>query len=88
MHLTRGTLSSELVKLERDKYINMSKEEKRKLYKCKNDYITLDEILTWPQFYSDEKLNDENTGEENETKNIKKLHLSFIDILRCEYLKE
>ena len=67
-HLTRGTLSSELVKLERDKYTNMSKEEKRKLYKCKNDYITLDEILTWPQFYSDEKLNDENTGEENEKK--------------------
>ena len=63
MHLTRGTLSSELVKLERDKYIKMSKEDKRKLYKCKNDYITLDEILTWPQFYSDQELNDENTGE-------------------------
>lgn len=61
MHFTRDVLNIELVKKEREKYINMSKKEKRKLYTNKH-YYTLEDIPTWPKYYAENKLSPEKTG--------------------------
>ncbi len=53
MHLTRGFFK---VKETRQAYLAMSNEEKRKLYKCKKDYVTLDKIPTWPEYFKNEKI--------------------------------
>lgn len=62
MHLTRRVLNAELVKQNREKYVNMTKEEKRELYNCGNKYLTLDKIQTWPEYYADKNLNPTKTG--------------------------
>lgn len=35
---------------ERAKYLALTTEEKRKFYKCGDSYVTLDQIVTWPQY--------------------------------------
>ena len=40
----------------RERYIEMSIEEKRKHYKCKSNYTTLNEIETWPVYCKKRKL--------------------------------
>lgn len=55
-HLTRQKYASEAVKLNREKYLNMPIEEKRKLYKCKANFIMLKDIPTWQEYYINEKL--------------------------------
>jgi hypothetical protein len=57
MHLTRGLYK---VKETRQAYLAMPIEEKRKLYKCKNDYVPLDKIPTWDEYFKKEKLNSNN----------------------------
>ena len=34
-----------------DKFLSMPLEEKRKLYKCRSAYVTLDDIPIWPCLY-------------------------------------
>ena len=36
----------------RERFLGMSLEEKRKLYRCGEDYVTLNQIPTWPEFAS------------------------------------
>jgi hypothetical protein len=31
-------------------YSNMPLEEKRSYYRCGNDYVTLDQVLPWPDY--------------------------------------
>ncbi|XP_064621962.1 ADP-ribose glycohydrolase MACROD2-like [Lineus longissimus] len=45
-HVTRAQLWQK----EKEKYLNMPIEEKRLVYKCKDKYLTIDDVLTWPQF--------------------------------------
>lgn len=53
MHFTRGLLK---VKETRQAYLDMPIEEKRKLYRCKKDFVTLDKISTWTEYFKSEKL--------------------------------
>nr|XP_022332441.1 O-acetyl-ADP-ribose deacetylase MACROD2-like isoform X2 [Crassostrea virginica] len=50
--VTRGKLT---VTSERELYINMTKEEKRKLYKCGKKFKQLEDIATWQHFYQENK---------------------------------
>ena len=62
MHLTRNFFNNALkVKENREKFLNMDIDEKRKNYSCKNNYITLDNIPTWTEYYKKAKL-DEKKG--------------------------
>ncbi|KAK3729884.1 hypothetical protein QZH41_005329 [Actinostola sp. cb2023] len=38
------------------KYQNMSPEKKRRLYKCGDDYVKLDDILTWTQYFDEQSF--------------------------------
>ena len=59
MHLTRNFFNSALkVKENREKFLNMSKEEKRKHYSCKDKYVTLDEIPTWTEYFKKANLDE------------------------------
>lgn len=53
------------VKTNRDKFIQMSVEEKRKLYRCKENYVTIDKIQIWPEFYNDYKSNKKSYWQKN-----------------------
>lgn len=56
-HFTRGEFSAFAeVEQNRQKFVNMPREEKRKLYKCKEKYITVDKILTWPEYAQKNKI--------------------------------
>ena len=55
--LTRMSYSKSTIIENREKYLAMSLDEKRKLYNCKNDFITLDKIKTWPEYYQEHNLN-------------------------------
>ena len=37
-----------------EKSLNRSLEEKRKMYACGERFHTLDDVLTWPQYYESE----------------------------------
>lgn len=39
-----------------EKYLTMSLDEKRKNYKCGNNYVTLDQVSRWPE-YASAKIN-------------------------------
>lgn len=53
---TRGEYNKNLVAENREKSLSMTIEEKRKLYKCKQNYITIDKIKTWPEYYKENNL--------------------------------
>jgi hypothetical protein len=53
MHLTRSFLK---VSETRQAYLDKSVEEKRKLYRCKKDFNTLDDIPTWESYFEEENL--------------------------------
>jgi hypothetical protein len=36
--------------------LSLSREEKRKLYRCKDEFIMLDQIQTWPEYFQAEKV--------------------------------
>ena len=57
MHLTRNFFNNALkVNENREKFLNMSIDEKRKYYSCKDNYITLNEIPTWDEYYKKAEL--------------------------------
>ncbi|CAG2213148.1 MACROD [Mytilus edulis] len=39
-----------------DKFLHMPLEEKRQIYKCRNKYNTLEEVQTWEEYYSENKV--------------------------------
>ena len=49
-------------------YINMTKEEKRKLYKCGNQFKQLEDIATWQHFYQENKKRLKKSGDCNSEK--------------------
>jgi hypothetical protein len=56
MSLARGKiLNQEVVHKNRDKYLKMDLQEKRKYYKYKF-FTVVDGLLTWPEYYSKNKL--------------------------------
>jgi hypothetical protein len=55
-YLTRLAYSSKSVPENRAIYLSITLEEKRKLYKCKDNYVTLDQIKAWPQYYENNKV--------------------------------
>jgi hypothetical protein len=55
-YLTRNGYATKAVPENRALYLNKTLEEKRKLYKCRENYVTLDQIPTWPQYYKTEKV--------------------------------
>ena len=57
MHFTRNFFNNAIkAKENREKYLNMSFAEKRKLYSCRDKYVTLDKIPTWSDYFSKFKL--------------------------------
>ena len=44
-------------------YINMTKEEKRKLYKCGKKFKQLEDIATWQHFYQENKKSLKKAGD-------------------------
>ena len=54
--VTRGVFSRSMVPENREKNLAMSKEEKRNIYKCKENFITLNEIKTWPEYYHQNEI--------------------------------
>ena len=40
----------------REKCLGMSLEEKRKYYACRNKYVNIDKIDTWPQYHQKKNL--------------------------------
>ncbi|KAK3774912.1 hypothetical protein RRG08_007269 [Elysia crispata] len=65
-YVTRGSSTLRQTKEEegkkiKEKFLKLKKSEKRKLYKCGEDYTTLDDVERWPQHFSrklavDEKM--------------------------------
>lgn len=51
-YFTRTIASEKQVSQTREAYINKSVKEKRQLYKCKNNFVTLDDIPTWPEYFN------------------------------------
>ncbi len=45
---------------ERENYIKMPIEEKRKLYKCKLNFKTLENVKTWPEYCKENGLESSN----------------------------
>ncbi|XP_074644085.1 macro domain-containing protein RSc0334-like isoform X2 [Tubulanus polymorphus] len=43
--LTRGTMGEQ----EKERYMKMTRKEKRQLYKCKSDFVTLEDVITWEE---------------------------------------
>ena len=57
MHLTRNYANKALkAKENRDKFLSRGLEEKRGTYACRDKYVTLDKIPTWPDYYRKAKL--------------------------------
>lgn len=56
MPLTRGLFRNAEVQENRERFLNMPIEEKRKLYSCEENYITIDKIPTWTEYYRNQKL--------------------------------
>jgi hypothetical protein len=54
--ITRGTCSKSMVLENREKYLAMNKDEKRKFYKCRENFISLNEIKTWPDYYQEYEI--------------------------------
>ncbi|XP_048732445.2 ADP-ribose glycohydrolase MACROD2-like [Ostrea edulis] len=52
--ITRN-VHNESVISDRDKFLEMSKGDKRKLYKCGKKFKQLDDVPTWSEFYSEHK---------------------------------
>jgi len=55
-HVTRGSLRGEHqreVEEAREKFLSMSLEKKRQLYRCKDKFKTLDNVETWPQYFEE-----------------------------------
>ncbi|XP_064604037.1 ADP-ribose glycohydrolase MACROD2-like [Liolophura sinensis] len=48
---TRRVTREAVAKTDREKYLKMSKEEKRKLYKCGSKYTSHEDIPTWPEYF-------------------------------------
>ena len=46
-----------------EKFMSMTKEEKRKLYKCQDKYVEIKSVLSWPEYYEENK---EQLGEDGE----------------------
>ncbi|RNA15312.1 O-acetyl-ADP-ribose deacetylase MACROD2-like [Brachionus plicatilis] len=44
----------------RIKYLSMPLDEKRKLYKCKEKYITIEKLIKWPEYFEKNELKYEN----------------------------
>lgn len=57
-HFTRLLYSTAAVPEARAESLKRSLTDKRKLYKCKDDYITLDKVPTWPEYYKNLSNND------------------------------
>ena len=56
-HLTKLFYSTNnAVSKNRQIYLNKSVEEKRTLYRCKQNYVKLEEIPTWPEYCESEKV--------------------------------
>lgn len=49
----------------RQKYIDMKLDDKRKLYKCRKNYVTEQEILDWPEYAKINKLEPVSDGTVN-----------------------
>lgn len=47
----------------RVKFLNMSLEEKRSLYKCKDKYITIENLVKWPEYFQEKNINTINFSE-------------------------
>ncbi|GFS00006.1 O-acetyl-ADP-ribose deacetylase [Elysia marginata] len=63
-YVTRGSSTlrqtkEEEVKKIKDKFLKMKKADKRKLYRCGEDYTTLDDVENWPQHFSKKLAEDE-----------------------------
>ncbi|XP_071162113.1 ADP-ribose glycohydrolase MACROD2-like [Mytilus edulis] len=53
--ITRQKYSTK-IKEQKDKFLHMPLEEKRQIYKCRNKYNTLEEVQTWEEYYSENKV--------------------------------
>ncbi|CAF1083381.1 unnamed protein product [Brachionus calyciflorus] len=52
MSLTRTYLNQvENVNKNRELFLSMIKEDKRKFYKCKNEFLTVDKLEKWPEYF-------------------------------------
>ena len=51
-----GRCLFELTKPISARYLSMSVEEKRQKYKCGQNYVTLSEVPTWPEYAKEEGL--------------------------------
>lgn len=63
-YVTRGSTTlhqtkKEEVKKIKDKFLKLKKAEKRKLYRCGEDYTTLDAVETWPEHFRKNLAGDE-----------------------------
>ena len=54
--VTRSVFSKSDVTENREKYLAMSSEEKRKLYKCKENFISLNKIKTWTEYSQENQI--------------------------------
>ncbi len=55
-HFTRHFYATAGVPETRQIYLAKTLEEKRKLYRCKENYVQLKEIPTWPEFYQKNQI--------------------------------
>ncbi|GFO17035.1 O-acetyl-ADP-ribose deacetylase macrod2 [Plakobranchus ocellatus] len=53
----RQTREEEVNKI-KEKFLKMKRPEKRKLYKCKENFTTLDDVETWPKHFRDKLAED------------------------------
>ena len=53
----------------RRRHLDMSLEEKRKLYSCGVGYVTLNQIATWPEFAAQNP----DDGKSNSERNVRRL---------------
>jgi len=54
--VTRGTYSQSMISENREKFLTMKVDEKRKFYKCKENFIVLNKIKTWPEYYKENDI--------------------------------
>lgn len=72
-YLTRKIYGSAVVPAAREDYLKKSVEEKRKLYRCGINYVTLSDIPTWTEYFEENgmKANQKSSAVPNELLNSK-----------------
>jgi len=60
VHRTRKNAVSEA----RERFVSMPVDEKRKLYKCKENYVKLVDVHAWPDYFKDFKLGEKSLNQE------------------------